>query len=100
MMTTQAPESARREPFAWREIWLSLQADSIRISSLVRIIAFPKPPIRSMSGPSTCLPFKQQFDGLELLPAAAVPWLALQDGAVHPVGSDQLLNLVDLPASG
>jgi hypothetical protein len=53
-----------------------------------------------MSGPSTCLPFKQQFDGLELLPAAAVPWLALQDGAVHPVGSDQLLNLVDLPASG
>jgi hypothetical protein len=40
------------------------------------------------------------FDGLEFLPAVSVGRSALEDGAVHSVGSDQLLYLVNAPAAG
>jgi uncharacterized membrane protein (DUF4010 family) len=46
------------------------------------------------------LPFEERFNGLELLPTVAIGWPALENGAVHPVGSDQLFHLVDMPASG
>jgi len=46
------------------------------------------------------LPFEKRFDRLELLAAVAVAWSALENGAVHSVGSDQLLNLVDTSTAG
>jgi hypothetical protein len=41
-----------------------------------------------------------RFDDVELLPGVAVAWLPLEDGAVHPISPDQLLNLVDATAAG
>jgi hypothetical protein len=45
------------------------------------------------------LPFQLGFNGLEFPPTVTVGWLALENGSVHSVRSNQLLYLVDAPTA-